>query len=139
MLTTKNEWSVFKKYATLLDILLGVCQFTGNTAQPRNISSELAYFEQYFQWTCTLSKVLRSFLVASIVQVTLISLYLVVVQLNLILKFLLQIFSKYHLLVWLVFEVPSLYHSRFEMTFFFFHKNKNLPSSISLWYDPNPE
>ena len=37
------------EYATLLDLLLGVGKFSGNTAQPSNISSELAYFEQYFQ------------------------------------------------------------------------------------------
>ena len=33
MLTTKIERSVFKKYATLLDIQLGVCKFTGNNAK----------------------------------------------------------------------------------------------------------
>ena len=42
MLNTKNE----RKVKTLL---LGLCNFTGNTAQLRNISSKLAYFELYFQ------------------------------------------------------------------------------------------
>ena len=38
-----------KKYATLLDIQLGVCKFTGSNAKMSSISSKLAHTEQYIQ------------------------------------------------------------------------------------------
>ena len=75
MLATKNEqsllesvqvyWKYCSKYASLLDILLVFS----------SISCKLAHTEQYIQSSCIFSKTLRSFLVASIVQVIVISLY----------------------------------------------------------------
>ena len=45
-----EKWTkCFKKYATLLDILLGVCKFTGYTARFSIISSKLAHTELYIQ------------------------------------------------------------------------------------------
>ena len=50
MLTMKNEQSVLKStYASLLDILLGVCKFTGCTARFSIMSSKLAHTEQYIE------------------------------------------------------------------------------------------
>ena len=45
-----EKWTkCFKKYATLLDILLGVCKFTWYTAYFSIISSKLAHTEVYIQ------------------------------------------------------------------------------------------
>ena len=45
-----EKWTkCFKKYATLLDILLGVCKFPGYTAHFSIISSKLVHTELYIQ------------------------------------------------------------------------------------------
>ena len=44
------KWTkCFRKYASFLDILLGVCKFTGNTAQLSSISNKIAYFKNNLQ------------------------------------------------------------------------------------------
>ena len=61
MLATKNERSIFKSMqlywiyclglvcASLMEILLQICKFTGYTARFSSISSKLAHTKQYIQ------------------------------------------------------------------------------------------